>query len=496
MSLNTTIKEIDNLLEKAQEAFFIFKNFTVKQRAAFMHQVADAIEALDDELITTAQAETNLPVARLQGEKGRTVGQWRGYADALASGVVLPVRIDTALPDRQPAPRPSIRKTYTPLGPVVVFCASNFPFAFSTAGGDTASAIAAGCPVIVKAHSAHPKTSGIMAAAINGVIQKAGLPEGLFGHVYSNSFENGTYLVSHPVVKAVGFTGSHGGGKALFDLANKRAEPIPVFAEMGSVNPVFLLEQKLNNAAEEVAKQYAASLTLGVGQFCTNPGIFVAPESPALATFINTLAQQISATPAAPMLHKGIAAAYHTNKTNVLQQPAVEVVAQATEGAEGFGNAAIAITTAADFIANKKLSQEVFGPFGLLVTYKTQEEAAAIAKALEGQLTISIFGETEELANNKTLINIVESKCGRLLFNNFPTGVEVCYAMTHSGPYPSCSDSRFTAVGPDAIKRFARPVSYQNWPDALLPDELKDENVLGVWRTVNGELTKENLAIS
>lgn len=493
MTDNTSIQEIDNLLAKAQEAFFIFKNYTVKQRAAAMHKIADAIEALGDELISTASAETNLPVARLQGEKGRTISQWRGYADALASGVVLPVRIDSALPDRTPLPRPSIRKTYTPLGPVVVFCASNFPFAFSTAGGDTASAIAAGCPVIVKAHSAHPKTSGIMAGAITKAIADAGLPEGLFGHVYSNSFENGTYLVSHHTIKAVGFTGSYGGGKALIDLSNKREEPIPVFAEMGSVNPVFLLEKRLNNAAEEVAKQYAASLTLGVGQFCTNPGIFIAPDSPALATFINTLAEQIAATPAAAMLHKGIAKAYHTNKSSVLAQPNVDTVAQATEGAEGTGNAAIAITTAEAFLANKQMAQEVFGPFGLLVTYKSADEAIAIAKAIEGQLTISILGEEDELAANSALINAVTVKCGRLLFNNFPTGVEVCYAMQHSGPYPACSDSRFTAVGPDAIKRFARPVSYQNWPDAVLPEELKNENTLGIWRTVNGELTKDNL---
>ncbi len=496
MNNNTSIQDIDLLLQKAEAAFFIFKNYTVKQRAAFMHQVADAIEALGDELIETAQAETNLPVARLQGEKGRTILQWRSYADALLSGVVLPVRIDTALPDRTPLPRPSIRKTYTPLGPVVVFCASNFPFAFSTAGGDTASAIAAGCPVIIKAHSAHPKTSGIMATAINKAIADAGLPEGLFGHVYSNSFENGTYLVSHPTIKAVGFTGSYGGGKALVDLANKRHEPIPVFAEMGSVNPVFLLEQKLNNAAEEVAKQYAASLTLGVGQFCTNPGIFVAPETPALTTFLNTLSQQISATPAAAMLHKGIAKAYHTNKSSVLSQPNVEPVAQATEGEEGTGNAAVAITTAQAFLANKQMGQEVFGPFGLLVTYKTVDEAVAIAKAIEGQLTISILGEENELSENAALINAVTAKCGRLLFNNFPTGVEVCYAMTHSGPYPACSDSRFTAVGPDAIKRFARPVSYQNWPDAVLPEEVRNENTLGIWRTINGELTKGNVAIS
>ncbi len=496
MSENTSIKKIDNLLAKAQEAFFIFKNFTVQQRAGAMHKIADAIEALGDELITTAHVETNLPIARLQGEKSRTVFQWRSYADALASGIVLPVRIDTALPDRTPLPRPSIRKTYTPLGPVVVFCASNFPFAFSTAGGDTASAMAAGCPVIVKAHSAHPKTSGIMAAAITQAIAAAGLPEGLFGHVYSNSFENGTYLVSHPTIKAVGFTGSYGGGKALVDLANKREEPIPVFAEMGSVNPVFLLEQKLNNAAEEVAKQYAASLTLGVGQFCTNPGIFIAPDSPALSTFINTLAGQVAATPAAAMLHKGIAKAYHSNKSSVLAQPNVEAVAQATEGDEGTGNAAIAITTAAAFLANKQMAQEVFGPFGLLVTYRSVEEAVAIAKAIEGQLTISIWGEENELAANEALINAVTVKCGRLLFNNFPTGVEVCYAMQHSGPYPACSDSRFTAVGPDAIKRFARPVSYQNWPDAVLPAELKNENTLGIWRTVNGELTKDNLVIS
>lgn len=490
MSKDTPISEIDQLVQRAQDAFLTFKNADVKSRAAFMHQVADEIEALGPELISTAQAETNLPEARLIGEKARTVFQWRSYADALVNGNVLDIRIDTADPTRTP-PKPDVRKTYVGLGVVVVFGASNFPFAFSTAGGDTASAIAAGCPVIVKTHPGHPEASALMASAIKAAIRKAQLPEGLFAEVRSDGVEGGQYLVAHPLVKAVGFTGSFAGGKALYDLANKRPEPIPVFAEMGSVNPVFLLPGKLEHAAEEAATQYAASLTLGVGQFCTNPGILVLPNRGSLERFLNTLRSQITGTAPAPMLHAGIASAYSKNKAALLGQPGVEVLASTTEtAAENYGHAAVATVKADQFLANEHLGHEVFGPFGLLVVYDTPEEAVAIAKALDGQLTATVLAEHEDIENHQQVIEALTEKCGRLLLNGFPTGVEVCYAMQHGGPYPASTDSRFTSVGPDAIRRFARPLSYQNWPDEFLPSELKDANPLGVWRTVNGELTK------
>src|SRR5690606_13323144 len=318
MNENTPLPEIDKLLNQAQEAFIAFKRATFAERAALMHRVADHIEALGPGLIDTARAETNLPEARLVGEKARTVFQWRLYADALASGKVLDVRIDTADPTRTP-PKPDIRKTYVGLGVIAVFGASNFPFAFSTAGGDTASAIAAGCSVIVKTHPGHPKTSAMMADAIKAAIQQAGWHPGLFAEVRSDNIEGGQYLVAHPLVKAVGFTGSFTGGKALFDLAATRKEPIPVFAEMGSVNPVFLLPGKLAAAPADTARQYAASLTLGVGQFCTNPGILVLPEAGSSA-FLDALREAVTGTPAAPMLHTGIAAAYIKNRKTLLSQ--------------------------------------------------------------------------------------------------------------------------------------------------------------------------------
>lgn len=486
MNENTPISEIDRLVIQAHEAFLAFKGAHVKQRAELMHRVADEIEALGPELIATAQSETSLPEGRLIGEKARTVFQWRSYASALDK--ILDVRIDTADMSRTP-PKPDIRKTSVGLGVVVVFGASNFPFAFSTAGGDTASAIAAGCPVVVKTHPGHPKTSALMANAINNGIHKAGLPLGLFTEVRSDAFEGGQYLVSHPLVKAVGFTGSFAGGKALYDLAAKRDNPIPVFAEMGSVNPVFLLPRKLESSAIEVAKQYAASLTLGVGQFCTNPGILVVPNHQSIHQFFDTLQAEIAQTDPAPMLHTGIASAYNKNRAALLSHEGVEVLAETTANSpESYGRATIATVSADRFLANDQLAHEVFGPFGLVVTYDSPEEAAAVAAALDGQLTTTVLAEPEDIRNHGQLIDLLTEKCGRLLLNGFPTGVEVCYAMQHGGPYPATTDSRFTSVGPDAIKRFLRPLSYQGWPDEFLPDELKNANPLGIWRVVNGEL--------
>jgi alpha-ketoglutaric semialdehyde dehydrogenase len=489
----TTTTEINDLLVKAQEALMRLKKTTIIQRAQLMHHIADAIEALDDTLIKTAQQETNLPVARLVTEKARTVFQWRCYADALASGNVLPVRIDTALPDRMPAPKPDLRKTYLPVGIVVVFCASNFPFAYSTAGGDTASAIAAGCPVVVNAHSAHTQTSLIMAKAIAAGIAKAGFSPAIFSHVVSDGFENGKYLVQHELVQAVGFTGSYAGGKALYDLAQQRTQPIPVFAEMGSVNPVFVLPEKLKENPSKLAEQYAASLTLGVGQFCTNPGIIVVPDIPELDLFLTVLGDTVATTQPALMLHKGIAASYHKNKETTITQAGVSVLAQAPGTNALEGNATVAITGTESFVHNKTVAHEVFGPFGLVVKYSSVNDAIAIAKSLEGQLTATIWATTKEAGDNSELVNEISEKCGRIIFNGFPTGVEVCYAMQHGGPFPAATDSRFTSVGPDAILRFARPVSYQNWPDGLLPEELKNENTLQTWRTINNQLSRDNV---
>ena len=455
-----------------------------------MNTIADEIEALGDELLQTAHEETHLPLARLTGEKGRTVMQWRTYGAALAAGSVLDVRIDTALPDRTP-PRPDIRKTYVGLGPVVVFGASNFPFAFSTAGGDTASAIAAGCPVIVKAHSAHTRTAGIMAAAIQRGVKKAGYPEGTFAQVFSNSREISQSLVKHPLVKAVGFTGSYAGGKALFDIAHQRPEPIPGFSEMGSVNPVFVLPEKMKNAPVETAQQYVASLTLGVGQFCTNPGIIIVPED--CQEFLTALVAAAEQVAPCKMLHEGMAEAYVQTKAAVSSQENVRVLMGASSSEKGIGSASLALASAGDFLANNTLQEEGFGPFGLVVTYRSPEQMTDIARKIHGQLTCTILGEEAEIREYEELLLCITEKCGRLLFNGFPTGVEVVSAMHHSGPFPACTDSRFTSVGPDAIRRFARPVSYQNVPDAYLPDELKNSNPLGLYRLVNGKITQEAL---
>jgi len=490
MEINTTIQSIEKLVQEAQSAFPVLKNKNIKERAALMHLIADEIEALGEELTKTTSEETNLPLARLQGEQARTVFQWRSYADGLAAGTALPVRIDTAAPDRNP-PKPDLRKSYVPLGIVVVFGASNFPYAYSTAGGDTASAIAAGCPVIVKAHPAHPRTSAIMGQAIARGIRKAGLPSGVFGQVFSDGFEAGNFLVSHPLVKAVGFTGSLTGGKALFDLAARRQEPIPVFAEMGSVNPVFLLPGKLKSSGEELAGQYIASLTLGVGQFCTNPGVLMVPENEYLPDFIGALREALQKIAPVPMLHQGIANNYQKNKQRIIGQVGVELIASVAPGEKIQGNPALVKVKAQNFLSNDVLAEEVFGPFGILVTYSDQQELLAVARKFNGQLTASLLVNDEELGQYGELVDILTTKCGRILHNGFPTGVEVAYAMQHGGPFPASTDSRFSAVGPDAIQRFARPISYQNWSDEWLPDELKNSNPLDIWRTINTEYTKE-----
>jgi len=484
-------EELNKIVQKAHEAFLISKNFPLQNRIAFMRAVADEIEALGPELIETAKAESHLPEGRLVGEKARTIFQWRSYAEAVERGDSLDASIDTANAERTP-PKPDLRKTSVPVGPVVVFGASNFPFAFSTAGGDTASAIAAGCPVIVKAHEGHPKTSGIMADAITRAAQKSGMPEGTFAHVYSSTYETGQQLVNHPLVKAVGFTGSYRGGKALMDLANQRPEPIPVYAEMGSVNPLFLFADKLASAPEELAKQYAGSLTLGVGQFCTNPGLVIGTAGGDLDKFIEALKGEIVKISPAPMLNEKIAAGYAESREKVIGQSGVEVLAiSETEPVSGQGVPTVASVAGVELLVNPSLFHEVFGPFALIVQCKDAAEMLAVTEKLEGQLTVSLFATKEDLAAQAETVSLLQTKCGRILFNNYPTGVEVCKSMHHGGPFPSSSNGAFTSVGADSIKRFARPLSFQNWPDEFLPDELKNANPLNIWRTVNNNKTKE-----
>ncbi|REC45420.1 aldehyde dehydrogenase (NADP(+)) [Chryseobacterium pennipullorum] len=487
----TSKENIEVRIQMASEAYQFLKNTTIKQRAAFMNAVADQIEALGEELLTTAHTETSLPLARLTGEKARTVGQWRSYAKAVASGIYTEPRIDLAQPEKQ---KGDLRKYNIGLGPVVVFGASNFPFAFSTAGGDTASAIGAGCPVIVKAHPAHCQTSQMMADAIANTVKEYGWPEGIFSHITGTSYEIGTYLTEHKDIQAVAFTGSFNGGKALFDIASRRENPIPVFAEMGSINPVFALENLIENKAETLAKEYISSLTLGVGQFCTNPGVFIAVKGESLDRFITVVKNEITGIVPANMLHKGIYESFEKHKIEAISQPDIEIIAF-IETEEGKGSAAVIQTDAQSFINNPVLSKEVFGPFGIIVTCENREELIQIAQNLKGQLTITVAATSDDIRENSELIHFLKDKCGRLLFNGMPTGVEVVYAMQHGGPFPSTTDARFTSVGPDAVKRFVRPISFQNWPDEFLPEELKNENPLQINRIVDGEVNLGSLKL-
>lgn len=480
-------------MQQAWNAFHIYRRFSLAQRAAFMKAIALELENCGDGLIHTAMSETNLPEVRLRGERARTIFQLNSYAEACEKGDWLEARIDTAIPDKTP-PKPDIRKMLVPLGPVVVFGASNFPFAYSTAGGDTACAFAAGCPVIVKAHPAHAQTSEIVATAILTAAKKCNMPEGIFTHVHGASFEVGKALVTHPHTKAVGFTGSYLGGKQLFDWGNQRKEPIPVFAEMGSINPVFLLPEKLKTSAGDIAAMYAGSITLGVGQFCTNPGLIIGIESDALQTFVHDLGKAIQKIAPAPMLHQGIVTAYKKNKGNALLQEDVHLVAESeTMVKENEGLPTIATASGQAFLSNPVLHQEVFGPYSIVIRCKDMKEMIEVAKHLEGQLTSTLMATDADIKQNDELVEAVKNICGRFILNSVPTGVEVCLSMQHGGPFPASSDSRFTSVGADGIKRFARPIAFQNWSNELLPDELKNENPLGIWRAVNNELTKSPL---
>jgi alpha-ketoglutaric semialdehyde dehydrogenase len=487
---DATLSEIDLALQQAWNAFHIYRKMSLKQRAHFLKTIAIELENTGNDLINTAISETHLPEARLIGERARTIFQLNSYADACEKGTWLEAKIDTAIPDKIP-PKPDIRKMLVPLGPVVVFGASNFPLAYSTAGGDTASALAAGCTVIVKAHPAHPKTSQMVANAILKAAKICDMPNGIFTHVYGSSFEVGKALVMHKHSKAVGFTGSFIGGKQIFDWGNQRKNPIPVFAEMGSVNPVFLLPEKLQNNTTALSEMLANSITLGVGQFCTNPGLIIGIESDALTKFVHDIGKAIQKIQPATMLHNGIVQAYKKNKGNALLQEDVHLVAESeTEVKESEALPTIATTTGKAFLQNPILHQEVFGPYSIIIRCANMNEMIEVAQHLEGQLTATLMATDDDIIQNDTLVEAIKNICGRLIVNNVPTGVEVCLSQHHGGPFPASTDSRFTAVGSDAIKRFARPIAFQNWSNNLLPDELKDENPLGIWRTVNDELKK------
>lgn len=484
-------EEIEEAMQLATTAFQSYKKTTGQQRADFLNAIADEIEALGDGLVQRAMQESGLPEGRIKGERGRTMNQLRLFAKVAAEGSWVEASIDLAQADRKPFPKADIRKMLVPLGPVVVFTASNFPLAFSTAGGDTASALAAGNPVVVKAHESHLGTNALVSLAISNAARKTGMPDGVFSSLNGTGPGLGQTLVKHPLSKAVAFTGSHFAGKALFDSASKRSVPIPVFAEMGSINPVFLLDQKLNAEAETLAKKYAGSVTLGVGQFCTNPGLIIGKDSPALEEFIKTLASEIATINPATMLNEKVCSNFDKSKTKVLQAAGVELEGQAITPAVGNqGQPTVASIKAADFLNNANLQEEVFGPFTLVVQCDSDETVLQVAQSLQGQLTATFMGTDEDLIKQVDLISCLQDRVGRILFNGVPTGVEVCHSMHHGGPYPATTDGRFTSVGTDAIKRFARPVVFQNYLHELLPEALKEGNPANIWRKVDGVLGK------
>ncbi len=476
---------LDTIFIAAQEAFLSYKNLSGVKKADFLEKIAETLEENRSAIVLMAVRESNLPEGRINGELGRTTGQIKLFANLLREGSWVEATVDPADPNRSPLPKADIRRMLTPLGPVVVFGASNFPLAFSTAGGDTISALAAGCPVVYKGHPAHPDTSKFVGDCISQAVKKSGLPEGVFTHV-EGGVKMGQDLVKHPLAKAVGFTGSFGAGKSLFNIAGNRDQPIPVYAEMGSVNPIFAFPLRLKNELVPLAQSFVGSLTLGAGQFCTNPGLIFIPRTLA-ERFGNAILEAIKEVAAAPMLHEGIAESYYKSLNELQLRSELEWVK--VPDAKHLINAspALAEISAADWMEDDFFQQEVFGSFALMVVYENTTELMAVAEKLHGQLTISLWGDNDEFSANKEFINLLEEKCGRLLFGGVPTGVEVGYAMQHGGPFPATTDSRSTSVGAHAIKRFARPIAFQDMPQDLLPDALKDGNPLGIMRQVNGK---------
>jgi len=489
-----TPAEIDEAVALAQAAFGPYSRKSGSERAAFLRAIADEILALGEPLITTYCSETGLPEGRAKGERGRTMGQLKAFADLLEEGSWVGATIDRALPEREPIPKPDLRKVMVPLGPVVVFGASNFPFAFSTAGGDTASALAAGCPVLLKSHPMHAGTSEMVATAILKAAASTGMPNGVFSHLNSSGIEVGQQLARHEGIAAIGFTGSHRGGRALFDLAAKRKTPIPVFAEMGSINPVVFLPEALEEQGESWARNYAGSITLGSGQFCTNPGLLLGIADKGLDNFMKKLSSEILSIAPTSMLHPNIQGAFEKGKQAAAAQEQTKVLADYREEVEAnFGRPLVLGVEGETFLANPALHQEVFGPFALVVKCRDKHQLQEILSALEGQLTGTIVGTQKELPAYTEVTEALKGRVGRLIFNGVPTGVEVTAAMQHGGPYPATTDSRFTSVGTHAINRWVRPVSFQDCPDNLLPDALKNANPLGILRMVDGEMTRSSL---
>ncbi|WP_456376092.1 aldehyde dehydrogenase (NADP(+)) [Lutibacter sp.] len=484
--------EIETAIALATDAFKTFKLVSGSKKSNFLNEIANEMEALGEELLQTYCSETGLSKDRAIGELGRTVFQLHSFADLVKEGSWVEASMDTANPKRKPIPKVDIRKMFVPLGPVVVFGASNFPLAYSTAGGDTAAAFAAGCPVIVKSHPMHAGTGELVASAIINAALKTGMPNGIFSNLNSSGIAVGETLVKHPQVKAVGFTGSIAGGRALYNMAAQREEPIPVFAEMGSINPVILLPNAVKNKGKEWAKTYANSITLGSGQFCTNPGLILGIKGGDLTSFIQFLSEEIVKIEPTCMLHPNIIGAYENNKAKMQAQKGLKTTAVTNKNvANNYGRQVITTVEGSTFLENTTLHQEVFGPFSMVVQCESTQQLEEIISKLEGQLTGTILANNNEIEDYSTIVSALQNRVGRIIFNGVPTGVEVCPSMVHGGPYPASTDSRFTAVGVNSIKRWVRPFSFQNWPNKLLPNELKNENPLNITRLVDGVQTRK-----
>lgn len=485
-----TSAEIDTALRAASEAFEVYRTISPDKIAGFLDAIADGIMALGDELIRKANEETALPEARLTGERGRTVGQLRMFAELIREGSWVEARIDRAMPDRKPLPRPDLRRMLMPIGPVVVFGASNFPLAFSVAGGDTASAFAAGNPVVAKAHPAHPGTSEMVGRAITQVVRSSGMPAGVFSMLHGAGHKVGRQLVEHPLTKTVAFTGSLKGGRALFDAAARRPEPIAVFAEMGSTNPVFVLPGALAQRSDAIAEGFVQSVTLGVGQFCTNPGIMVGMREAGLDALASKTSSLIAGVASGTMLFSALCDRFGEGVAKLKATAGVSVVGQANRES-GKAAAVVFQTDARTYLRESLLQEELFGPSSVVVGCKSRDELEEVARNMPGQLTATIQGTEDDLREFAQLVSILQQKVGRILFNGFPTGVEVSPAMQHGGPYPATTDPRWTSVGTAAIKRFVRPICFQGFPDAALPLELQNANPRGIWRLMDNKFTKD-----
>ncbi|MCB9879565.1 MAG: aldehyde dehydrogenase (NADP(+)) [Planctomycetes bacterium] len=485
--LEATGEQIERAAQAAGAAAAAFAATSPQQRAALLRAIGDGLNALGDTLVERVTAETALPAARVNGERARTVLQLGQFADLIEEGSWVDARIDRAQPDRQPLPKPDLRRMLVPLGPVVVFGASNFPLAYSVAGGDTASSLAAGCPVIVKGHPAHPGTSELVGRVVHDAVQRLGLPAGTFSLLHGRSNALGAALVQHPAVQAVGFTGSHAGGRALFDLAARRAQPIPVFAEMGSANPVVVLPNALAARGADVAAALAASALMAQGQFCTSPGIVLTLDGPGNDAFVAVLREKLTGAAAGPTVHASIRAGYERALGEVKALPVTAVSSAVASGSSDVCPVLLAATPSA-VLDNPRLRSEIYGPAVLHVTCRDAAELRRVCESFDGHLTATVHGDGGDLAAYPEVIAALRRRVGRLIANGVPTGVEVCPSMVHGGPYPAATDPRFSAVGTSSIQRWVRPACWQDWPQALLPEELRDDNPRGVRRTIDGRV--------